>query len=270
MKWIFVFDEWFVSVSHHIVNFVSTTVPFAGLLIGALYGLFGVGSAFATPVLALLGVPGMAAVVGPLPAMLPGSAIGAASYARHGGIDWWVAKRTIAAGLPAAALGAAMSSRFGGPLLVQMSAVVLAIVGWRVLRPVPLGDHDGWGHERPLLLAGSAAAVGFLAGLLANGGGFLLVPLFLLAIGLDIHLATGTSLMVATALTVPTITIHAAAGDVDWKIAGLFAAGMIPGTRVGSVLSRRFSGARLRRAFGALLIAFAVWFMFRQIAAALA
>jgi uncharacterized membrane protein YfcA len=241
-------------------------VPIAGLIVGALYGLFGVGSAFATPILVILGVPGMAAVVGPLPAMLPGSAVGAASYARRSGVDWWVAKRTIAAALPAAVVGAAASGWLGGPLLVQFSAVVLAVVGWRVLRPVSPTGRPGWGHARPVLLATTAAAAGFLAGLLANGGGFLLVPLFLLTVGLDMRLATGTSLMVATALTVPTIAVHAVSGDIDWTIAGLFAVGMIPGTRLGSVLSQRFSTARLRRAFGALLITFAVWFMIRQIA----
>jgi uncharacterized membrane protein YuzA (DUF378 family) len=38
-----------------------------GIAIGLLYGLFGVGSAFATPLLAAIGVPGLAAVVSPSP-----------------------------------------------------------------------------------------------------------------------------------------------------------------------------------------------------------
>ena len=62
----------------------TTWILVAGSVIGLLYGTFGVGSAFATPMLAMLGVPGMAAVVGPLPALLPGSAAGAWSYSRAG------------------------------------------------------------------------------------------------------------------------------------------------------------------------------------------
>ena len=43
----------------------------AGLGVGVVFGLFGAGgSAFATPVLAVLGVPGLLAVASPLPAML--------------------------------------------------------------------------------------------------------------------------------------------------------------------------------------------------------
>lgn len=47
-------------------------VAAAGLGVGLLFGLFGVGgSAFATPALALLGVPGVIAVASPLPATIP-------------------------------------------------------------------------------------------------------------------------------------------------------------------------------------------------------
>ena len=48
----------------------------AGALVGVLYGLFGVGSSFATPALSFLGIPPLAAVVSPLPAFLPSSMAG--------------------------------------------------------------------------------------------------------------------------------------------------------------------------------------------------
>ncbi|HEY5155206.1 MAG TPA: TSUP family transporter, partial [Acidimicrobiales bacterium] len=84
-----------------------------GIAVGLLYGLFGVGSAFATPLLSLLGVTGMAAVVGPLPALLPGSAAGAWSYSRRGKVDWPVARATLLGAVPAALLGA-VTSRWVG------------------------------------------------------------------------------------------------------------------------------------------------------------
>ena len=80
----------------------TSWIVVGGSVIGLLYGVFGVGSAFATPMLALLGVPGMAAVVGPLPALLPGSAAGAWSYSRQGKVDWVVARRALVGGVPAA------------------------------------------------------------------------------------------------------------------------------------------------------------------------
>jgi len=244
---------------------VQIWIAVTGAGIGVLYGLFGVGSAFATPVLALLGVSPMAAVVGPLPGLLPGSAAGAWNYARTDKIDWWVARRTLAGALPAAVFGAIASQFVGGPVLLAMSGVVLLVLGVRVLRPSRSITirHLATVHAHPHRLVGLAAAVGFAAGLLANGGGFLLVPLFLLYLGLDMNRATGTSLIVAAALAVPTLVTHAVIGDINWAVSGLFALGLVPGARLGAAIAERVPTQRLQLGFGALLVGFALWFLLR-------
>lgn len=240
----------------------------AGLVVGLLYGLFGVGSAFATPVLALLGVPGVVAVAAPLPGLLPGSAAGAWSYSRGGKVDRVLARRALISGAPSAVLGAVASRWVGGPVLLVLSGVVLLVVGARVLRPGAAVDPLRALERRtcPTFVIGSAMAIGFASGLLANGGGFLLVPLFLLVLGLDMNEAAGTSMVVAAALTVPTLVTHAVLGDIDWLIAGLFAAGLVPGALIGGRIAQRLPMGRLRTAFGVLLVGFAVWFLIRQIA----
>src|SRR5690606_25186039 len=115
----------------------SPTITVVGIAIGLLYGLFGVGSAFATPALAAIGVPGLAAVVCPLPALLPGSAAGAVTYARNGLVDRRFARWAMLGAVPASILGAASTRYVGGELLVVASGVVLLFVGLRVLRPAP-------------------------------------------------------------------------------------------------------------------------------------
>jgi len=246
----------------------NTSIAAAGLVVGTLYGLFGVGSAFATPMLSVLGVPGMAAVVGPLPALLPGSMAGAWSYSRTDKVDWSVARSTLVGAVPATILGSALGHHIGGTLLLIVSGIVLGAIGIRVLRPVS-SDPDRHAltatrRANVALLVGSAAAVGFLAGLLANGGGFLLVPMFLLAFGLDMNEATGTSLVVATGLAVPTLITHAVVGDVDWMVSVSFAVGLIPGVVVASRVAPRLPTDRLRSAFGVLLVGFSVWFLGRM------
>src|SRR4051794_6691065 len=207
-------------------------VSVAGVFVGVLYGLFGVAPAFPPPVLSLIGVPGLAAVVGPLPALLPGSAAGAWSYGRGGKVDWRVARVTIVGAIPAAMLGALASRVVGGPILLVLSGVVLLTVGVRIVRPG--GNHPHAAaralarRQNLLFVGGAAAVVGFTSGLLANGGGFLLVPLFLVALGLDMNEAAGTSLVVAAALTVPTIATHMLLGDLDWSVSAWFAIGLVP------------------------------------------
>ena len=236
-----------------------------GAVVGLLYGLFGVGSAFATPVLSLLGVPAMAAVVGPLPALLPGSAAGAWSYARGGRVDHRLARTTLLAAIPAAVLGALSTSVIGGSALLVLSGTVLLLVGLRVVRPgrAALANASAIRHNNAVVLS-CAAVVGFSSGLLANGGGFLLVPLFLVAMGLDMNEASGTSLVVAVGLTIPTLVTHIWIGDIDWLVSAAFAVGLVPAAFVGARLAQQIDASRLRRAFGMLLIGFALSFLVRQ------
>ena len=91
------------------------------------------------------------------------------------------------------------------------------------------------------------------------------MPLFLVVLGLDLDEAAGTSLIVAAALTVPTIVTHLAIGDVDLGIATVFGLGLVPGAIAGSRAAQRMPVARLRVVFGAFLVAFATWFLLRQL-----
>lgn len=232
-----------------------------GVVVGLLYGLFGVGSAFATPLLALMGVPGVVAVTAPLPGLIPGSLAGAWGYARRERVDWTTARLAALGGLPGAVIGAELTHFVGGPIMLALSGVTLLVVGVRVLVPSGASPERAAARRgRPRLVAGSAFAVGAVAGLLANGGGFLLVPLFLVWFGLDMNRAAGTSLVVATALSAPALVVHSLAGDVDWTIALIFGLGLVPGALIGARVAMHLPVARLRIAFGLSLVGVALWF----------
>jgi uncharacterized membrane protein YfcA len=237
-----------------------------GLVAGGLYGAFGAGgAAFATPVLALAGVPGVLAIASPLPAMLPASLVSAHAHLRAGTLDRRVATLAVAGGLPGALLGALASSFVDGPLLLVLSAVLLLGVGVRILLPDP-ASHLGRCEdrlERPHLVVALAFAVGLLTGLLANGGGFLLVPMFVLVLGLTTAMAAGTSMVVAGFLSLPTLAVHWSLGHIDWRVAALFTMGVLPGLIGGRRLAARVPTEIARRSFGVLLVAFAAWFLIR-------
>jgi uncharacterized protein len=243
---------------------VDLLILFVGLAAGALYGAFGAGgAAFATPVLALAGVPGMVAVASPLPALLPAALVSARSHLRQGTLDRRVAGLAVAGGLPGTLLGGLASAFVDAHVLVLLSAVVLLAVGVRVLLPDPAGHADRCADRRGRgeVVAGLAFAVGLLTGLLANGGGFLLVPAFVLVLGLSTVMAAGTSMVVAGFLSLPTLAVHSSLGHVDWMVAAVFALGAVPGLLAGRRAAERVSTDVARRAFGVLLVAFAAWYL---------
>lgn len=243
----------------------------AGALIGILTGTFGVGgSAIATPMMAVLGVPGLLAVASPLPATIPAALAALGPYMRSGDVRPKAAGWTLLGGLPAVVVGSLLSKVVGGPTLLVISGLVLVIVGVRVLRPISESRKAAGTarRENRVLLVAASAGVGLITGLLANGGGFLLVPMYLLIFGLDMRESAGTSLFVISVLAIPTLATHAALGNIDWKVAGAFALGAVPASLVSARLSQRVTGAVVRQALGGFLVASGLAFtLYRLISA---
>jgi uncharacterized membrane protein YfcA len=143
--------------------------------------------------------------------------------------------------------------------------VLLLVVGARVLLPDPADhlDRTAVWRESSALVVAPAFAIGVLSGLLANSGGVLLVPMFIILLGLTAARAAGTSIVAAGALSIPTLLVHTSLGHVDWTVALIFGLGMLPGSLAGSRAGERIPVAVARRKFGVALIAFAVWFLVR-------
>src|SRR3954451_9039910 len=216
-------------------------ITLAGGAVGGLMGIFGVGgSSVATPVLSLLGVPALVALASPLVATIPGATIAAVPYVRSGDARHNAAAWSLLGAVPATVVGALLSDLVGGPALLVASGVVLVLVGARVLLPIDDAAREAGTRRRqnrPLLVA-SAAALGLFTGLLANGGGFLLMPLYLLVFGLRMRQAVGTSLLVVAVLSIPTLITHWALGHIDWAVAVAFTAGLVPSSFVGAHAAR--------------------------------
>jgi uncharacterized membrane protein YfcA len=235
-----------------------------GALVGYLGGLFGKGgSAIATPLLAAAGVPPIVAVASPLPATVPGTLVAYRRYQQLGLSDPSVIRTSLAVGIPATLVGACASHWIAGGTLLVVTDVLVALIGLRILlrgRPSDVGvDNDP--EHRGLRLVAVAGAVGLLAGLLANAGGFLLVPLYLAALKLPVKTALACSLAVASVLALPGTIVHAALGQIDWRVALVFGAASIPLSGLGAATAIRISSARLERIYGAGLLVLGATFL---------
>jgi uncharacterized membrane protein YfcA len=238
---------------------VSPTTFLAVLAIGAavgfLGGLFGKGgSAIATPLLAAVGIPPYVAVASPLPATIPATLVAARAYWRANHVDWRLVRWTVAVGFPATVLGAYATRWISGSALVVATEVILTALGLRFLvrpgLPLEVVRDPAWMHTRMVLLA---AAVGVTAGLLANSGGFLFAPLFVVVLHRGIKDAFGSSLSIGAALAVPGAVMHAALGHIDWAVVAAFGAASIPLSYVGARVALRTHGVKLERLYGAVI-----------------
>jgi uncharacterized membrane protein YfcA len=238
---------------------VSPTTFFAVLAIGAavgfLGGLFGKGgSAIATPLLAAVGIPPYVALASPLPATIPATLVAARAYWRADHVDWRLVRWTVAVGFPATLLGAYATRWISGNALVVATEVILAVLGLRFLvrpgLPHEVVRDPTWMRTRMVAVA---AAVGVGAGLLANTGGFLFAPLFVVVLHRGIKDAFGSSLSIGAALAVPGALMHAALGHIDWAVVAVFGAASIPLSYAGARVALRTHSVKLERLYGAVI-----------------
>jgi len=242
-----------------------------GAVIGLLSGIFGVGgSSVSTPVLRLaLGVSPLIALATPLPVTLPAAAAGGYVYASRGYVHWRVVLVCGAAGVPAVILGALTTAVIHGSILLVLTGAFVTIVGVRLLTSGELAHHEEHRHESAWLVASIGVTVGFLSGLLANGGGFLLMPAFVIVLGMTTQEAAATSLITVVAFAIPGTVVHWSLGHIDARLMLLLSAGVIPtsylGGRIGVVLPSRVA----RLSFGVFLTLFGVFFGVKELTAIL-
>jgi uncharacterized membrane protein YfcA len=147
--------------------------------------------------------------------------------------------------------------------LVFATDVALMAVGARILitKPVTVAGSSVDSPSCRWRLALVGIAVGLLGGLLANAGGFVLVPLYLGVLRIPMKRALGSSLAVAAVLAVPGTVVHAGLGHVNWTVALAFGAASVPLSGLGARAALRMESRRLERIYGAGLLVLGVVFV---------
>jgi uncharacterized membrane protein YfcA len=244
-----------------------------GVVIGFMGGLFGKGgSAVATPLLALIGVPGFVAVAAPLPAVIPGTFLASVAYWRERLLDWPVVLWSIGLGTPATIAGALLSTRTGARPLLVLTAVLVLGFGMAFLMS-PQEEAGGAGAApaadagRPsfwvLRLGVVTVGVGVVSGLLANSGGFLLAPCYARFLKMPLKKAFACSLAVSMVLAIPGAAAHWWLGHIQWGVVLWLGLGSIPFSYLGARVAVKARSAALERAYGLALTALGAYSLFR-------
>ncbi|WP_335339121.1 sulfite exporter TauE/SafE family protein [Lutibacter profundi] len=109
---------------------------------------------------------------------------------------------------------------------------------------------------------------GILSGLVGIGGGIIMVPLFILFLGLTQHNAQGLSL----AVMLPPVTFFAVynyhtageGGNIDWRIALLVAVLFMIGGFLGSKIALQIDQRMLKKIFGVMMLIVAIKLIFTK------
>ena len=233
----------------------------AGAVIGLSMGaLGGGGSILAVPVLVYaLYLDPQAATTASLVIVGVTAIVAAISHARAGRVDWRAALIFGALGIPASIGGSLLNRAVDPQVLLLAFAALMLVAAAAMYRRSRTSEQASTtpsptGATQVVRVVVVALVVGFLTGFLGVGGGFIIVPALVLAMGFGMPTAVGTSLVIISITSLAAFVERLGHGAIAWDVILPFTAAAIAGSLVGKRLSERVSAAALTRAFAVLLV----------------
>ena len=189
-------------------------------------------------------------------------------HAKSGNVRWRCAIIFAGIGTLGALAGSTLGKLVDGQRLLFLFGLLMILVGILMLRP----RKPGAALERPadlrtcLITAAVAFAAGSASGFFGIGGGFLIVPALILATGMPMINAIGSSLLAVGSFGLATALNYAASGLVDWPVAFEFIAGGLAGGVAGMMIANRLSTGKntLNRIFAGLIFVVAAYVLYRS------
>ena len=179
------------------------------------------------------------------------------AHRRSRNVDLRVGLVMLGTGVVFAQAGAVLSAFMTDLSLTLLYFVLAAGAATSLLFPAraerPGVPTDRLANPNWVAAAAMGVLVGLVDGILGVGGGFLMVPLLIYALGMPTRLAIGTSLFVIAGTMASAVVGKLIQGQVPLLPSVLVTAGAVVGAQVGARLSGRFPPAVLRKMLSGLI-----------------
>ncbi len=243
-----------------------------GLGVGLVLGGFGGGGSVLTvPALVfLLGEQPHNAATASLVIVGVSALIGLLTRARSGDIRWVAGVGFGAIGTFTAIWGTLLGRDLDPDVLLLAFAALILLAALSMLRRTAEPPTEPLATEltpparfaastRRATIVVTGAVTGLATGLFGVGGGFLVVPALVVALGWPMQSAIGTSLLVIVINSIASLSVRVATEFFDWTVIIPMTAAAVIGTLLGKAATDRLSSTSLSRAFAALLVSVAAY-----------
>ena len=223
------------------IGLVLATVGAGGaiLAVPGLVGFFGLTAIEATT--SSLVVVGAAALTGAIQKL------------RAGAADLRLGLLFSIVGAAGTFLGTKLVAVIPETLLLVLFSVLILMSAYGMWNKKPINEGKQLSGKFAVFLV--ASGVGLITGLLGVGGGFLIVPALVLTLGINAHLAVGTSLVAIFTNTVLALGMRSQYWhDIPWEVVSIVAMSAIVVSAIAAPLSHKISATKIQKTFAVLLL----------------
>lgn len=252
----------------------------SAILIGISLGLIGGGGSILTvPVLVyLFGLDAFLAAEYSLFIVGISSAAGSLTYFKKGLVDF---KTALVFGIPSI-ISIFMTRLYIVPLipenvletgnftitknifLLLIFAILMIAASYKMIRKNKAENTDT-GKRNILLAAGEGSLIGVLTGLVGAGGGFMIIPALVGLLKIPMKKAIGTSLVIIALNSLIGFSSSIGNTAIEWKFLVSVALIAVTGIFIGSRLSEKIDGRKLKPAFGWFILVMGVYIILKEI-----
>ncbi|MDR0802546.1 sulfite exporter TauE/SafE family protein [Fluviicola sp.] len=253
----------------------------ASILIGISLGLIGGGGSILTvPVLVyLFRIDAVFATVYSLFVVGTTSAVGSLSYFRKGLVN---IRTAIVFGIPSIATVFATRTYIvpaipqkiltiegftvtKGALLMLLFAVLMVFASYSMIKKgkETLSTESQKPFNYPLIFI-QGTFTGLITGLIGAGGGFLIIPALVNLLKMPMKTAVGTSLVIITINSLTGFLFSLSHTPVRWTFLMSVTAIAISGILIGSYISTKIDGRKLKPAFGWFVLVMGVYIILKE------
>ena len=222
----------------------------------------------------VLGESAGTATAGSLVIVGSAALVGASSHARQHRVRWATGSAFGVAGIAAAYAGSLLNASVDPNVLLLAFAALMVVAAiamlWRQRssRAVPtMGTPPASTLSTVGRVLAASLAVGFLTGFFGVGGGFVIVPGLVFALGYEMSIAVATSLLVIAINTMVALIARIGHATFDVAVLAPFILGAAGGALAGRRVADGVSPRTLTRSLAGLLFLIAIYVAVRALSA---
>ena len=153
-----------------------------------------------------------------------------------------------------------------GILMMLVFAVMMIAASYSMIKKDKKQPNENEGDQKfnyPIILV-EGTIVGILTGLVGAGGGFLIIPALVILSKLPMKEAIGTSLVIIAAKSLIGFFGEGSETVIDWSLLTKVSAFAIVGIIIGTMLSKKIDGAKLKPAFGWFVLVMGIYIIIKE------
>jgi uncharacterized membrane protein YfcA len=153
-----------------------------------------------------------------------------------------------------------------GILMMLVFAVMMIAASYSMIKKDKKQPNENEGEQKfnyPIILV-EGTIVGILTGLVGAGGGFLIIPALVILSKLPMKEAIGTSLVIIAAKSLIGFFGEGSETVIDWSLLTKVSAFAIVGIIIGTMLSKKIDGAKLKPAFGWFVLVMGIYIIVKE------